>query len=990
MPPLRKSQRVANKGTGKGTDRPPLKTPTRVTRRNAAPAAAATNEKLRKNAEEITGVSAASIATSSIPKATDESITTLDALTPIIEINDTPLGAKPSRLACPPKSRLTSAGENNKTLDASISTMEFTPDANERDVEEEVAAAASTAVYRERYQSPSDPNDFDYGAESWSDSESDESSSHVDIDDDDYVDIDVDSESEDENRSSFPKAKNPSKHMIIGGPQPRSTEGMTLAEAKMIIEEDRKIRKSWTDVQRKQRLKENNIGCPPGDNDGFNSDLLRIMAEVEVNRLREGHMFSTKDIFWMRIGEEANLRNIHVRCVRSDHFNLTISGPNFYVHGTFREGYGWKCLNAICRDGDDLSKIPPAKTEDNRRAAWKTPLFYKWLVPIFRSRVEKDPGVDYETLRDLVRPYANDYAITNALIQRGRDETKLEIFGTPENNVGYAEGVAKHMRDLGHTVNLLYSSRKDTLSDINTIVVNEEVIRRKNGKSKGLLPLDGIDERKAYWKKWKEDNALFLSEALGIKGAGEDKFLSGILVATSSSKNMFPLTQEVVQADGAHTSFGKYTLFSAYTTTANANMSPVAFGLIFGNENIKNWTLFWNFVTSVHPSINRPQVTIMTDQDKGSIKALAQCIPLAHNFHCSYHRRENIIKACGGGKGKKPLTALWLYNKLSDCSNMRQVNVEITKYLDKLHERDRHYLTKLENEKQYAAARCAMRPDVCMYGRSSSSGVESMNRANKLVREKTAIDILNAAILLLKLEGERYHTWKTKAWERDHPFTPRGMDIMSKVFEDVNAWDYRMSVLQDVTTYTVSVSRNAAGSREYIVRLPKVEYKGSHFGTCTCGIPSKEGIPCQHMAVIVKSSNIPSLTRTNIMPFFWSTAHWQSQYALDVDCKTDISMNTVKATSHRDEKLRYCPDWSVSDKPGRPKKNDKIMTLTDKMEMASSSKKRKRQGKLYCNICEKFNHNTAQCFKNPINRNLDNALEEILVDGDEEGVEGRV
>ena len=160
------------------------------------------------------------------------------------------------------------------------------------------------------------------------------------------------------------------------------------------------------------------------------------------------------------------------------------------------------------------------------------------------------------------------------------------------------------------------------------------------------------------------------------------------MVATSASKSMFHLTQEVVQADGAHTSFGKYTLFSAYTTTANANMSPVAFGLIFGNENIKNWTLFWDFVSNVHPTINRPQVTIMTDQDKGSIKAVAQCIPLAFNFHCSYHCRENIIKACGGGQGKKPLTALWLYNKLSDCSNMRQVNVEITKNLDKLHERD--------------------------------------------------------------------------------------------------------------------------------------------------------------------------------------------------------------------------------------------------------------------------------------------------------------
>ena len=86
-----------------------------------------------------------------------------------------------------------------------------------------------------------------------------------------------------------------------------------------------------------------------------------------------------------------------------------------------------------------------------------------------------------------------------------------------------------------------------------------------------------------------------------------------------------------------------------------------------------------------------------------------------------------------------------------------------------------------------------------------------------------------------------------------------------------------MTVLQDVTSYTVSVSQNAAGSREYIVKLPKVAYKRSHFGTCTCGVPSKIGIPCVHMVVIVKSSNIPNITRSSIMRWFWSTARWQSQ-----------------------------------------------------------------------------------------------------------------
>ena len=44
-----------------------------------------------------------------------------------------------------------------------------------------------------------------------------------------------------------------------------------------------------------------------------------------------------------------------------------------------------------------------------------------------------------------------------------------------------------------------------------------------------------------------------------------------------------------------------------------------------------------------------------------------------------------------------------------------------------------------------------------LYGKSASLGVEAMNHANKLVHQKTVADLLNAAILLLKLEGECYN-----------------------------------------------------------------------------------------------------------------------------------------------------------------------------------------------------------------------------------------
>ncbi len=65
-------------------------------------------------------------------------------------------------------------------------------------------------------------------------------------------------------------------------------------------------------------------------------------------------------------------------------------------------------------------------------------------------------------------------------------------------------------------------------------------------------------------------------------------FLTGTLFATSSSKHLVPPLQDVIQADGVHASYGKYTLFLAYGTTVNGNMSTLAFVVLFGNENTEN------------------------------------------------------------------------------------------------------------------------------------------------------------------------------------------------------------------------------------------------------------------------------------------------------------------------------------------------------------------------------------------------------------------
>ncbi len=85
--------------------------------------------------------------------------------------------------------------------------------------------------------------------------------------------------------------------------------------------------------------------------------------------------------------------------------------------------------------------------------------------------------------------------------------------------------------------------------------------------------------------------------------------------------------------------------------------------------------------------------------------------------------------------------------------------------------------------------------------------------------------------------------------------------------------------------------------------------------------------------------------------------------------------------------IHYCPDWTAGAMPGHPKKNNKEMMVMDHNE--ASSKKCKVV--MYCSICEKFNHTTFQCFKNPLNCKLDKKLQEM---GDkfegEDGEEGRV
>jgi hypothetical protein len=260
-------------------------------------------------------------------------------------------------------------------------------------------------------------------------------------------------------------------------------------------------------------------------------------------------------------------------------------------------------------------------------------------------------------------------------------------------------------------------------------------------------------DRAAHWGDTNElPQALLLKEGLEEGSSDQNCFVTGIFISLSTARATVPLLQPVYQADAAHTNFGKYTLYSCYGVSSNGNTFPVCLAIVFGNEDKDGWTRFWNFATRIHPCINRPVTTVITDQQKGSIPALAEVVPLAVNFFCSYHRRENIKKFVRGGNGAYSCMWLYKYNLLLNAKTPAAIDKLRFEHAREMQDNALCYLSSVPDTQQFPAARCAMGDDICMHQRTASSAVESMNRANERVRDRTAVDPINSLILLIKLD----------------------------------------------------------------------------------------------------------------------------------------------------------------------------------------------------------------------------------------------
>ena len=132
---------------------------------------------------------------------------------------------------------------------------------------------------------------------------------------------------------------------------------------------------------------------------------------------------------------------------------------------------------------------------------------------------------------------------------------------------------------------------------------------------------------------------------------------------------------------------------------------------------------------------------MISDQDKGLVAAFEQTFDHSAHFCCSTHRGKNIQS-----NHNKTVRDQWEIARKASTALLLSAAKE--GFLD-FSPNPRKYLNNLPDEKQYPVSRLNMNADAHMYGRSSSSVVESMNGANNEARKVYGLDFLTAAYRLL-------------------------------------------------------------------------------------------------------------------------------------------------------------------------------------------------------------------------------------------------
>ncbi len=78
---------------------------------------------------------------------------------------------------------------------------------------------------------------------------------------------------------------------------------------------------------------------------------------------------------------------------------------------TYSVQYGWQVSKACCREGDNFSIIPQNHRVVEEKGL-RTPFKSKWVGHVLWNAIEDTPGLPYQMMREILKPYFNEYVLT--------------------------------------------------------------------------------------------------------------------------------------------------------------------------------------------------------------------------------------------------------------------------------------------------------------------------------------------------------------------------------------------------------------------------------------------------------------------------------------------------------------------------------------------------------------------------------------------------
>jgi hypothetical protein len=248
------------------------------------------------------------------------------------------------------------------------------------------------------------------------------------------------------------------------------------------------------------------------DYTGDVTPTLRPMAKVINFHLKLGHTFSDRDLIVIRIPEEANFRGISFQTDKSDELKLYCRGPDGYLVYATNSNYGWTVTRCSVLERLDNSVGSPISIPRNvpQTITW-SPYKVAMVVPLIAKTIAEMPMASNKVLRQVLKPFGNQYCFTEAIIQGARTEARKLIFGDADNNVGYVFFVKEDLKKAGHYVELSFTTQKATMQNLDRIVIADKMLHRKNLQ----MELLKLEERKAFVQNWYNEHKDQIVPRLG-------------------------------------------------------------------------------------------------------------------------------------------------------------------------------------------------------------------------------------------------------------------------------------------------------------------------------------------------------------------------------------------------------------------------------------------------------------------------------------------